>query len=81
MKTIDSSIEDASFAELDALCREAGITPSEFAARATAASMQLHKARDAARRDVAGYTTKPVTGEEFAMDPADLGRLDDENLE
>jgi hypothetical protein len=78
MKIIDISIEDASFLELDALCRAAGITPSEFAARATAAAIRLHKARDAARRDVAGYTAIPVTVEEFAMDPKDLERLNDE---
>lgn len=75
MRTIDISIEDASYAVLDAVFRVAGLTPAEFALRATAAAIRLHKARDAARRDAAGYVAKPVTDNEFAIDPADMDRL------
>jgi hypothetical protein len=78
MRTLDIAIEDASFAELDAVSRAAGLTPAEFARRATASAVRLHKARDAARRDAAGYAAAPVGDEEFAIDPNDLERAGDE---
>jgi hypothetical protein len=76
MRIVDISIEDGSFAELDAVSRASGLTPAEFARRATAAAVRLHKARDAARRDVAGYAATPVADDEFAIDPDDLLRAD-----
>ncbi|MBV8781011.1 MAG: hypothetical protein JO353_06405 [Phycisphaerae bacterium] len=78
MRTLDISIEDALSAELEAVSRAAGMTPAEFARRATTAAIRLHKARDAARRDLAGCSAAPVTDEEFAVDLADLERVDDE---
>ena len=45
MRTVDISIEDASFAELDAVSRAAGLTPAEFVRPATAAAVRMHKAR------------------------------------
>jgi hypothetical protein len=78
MRTLDISIEESSFAELDAVSRAAGLTPVEFVRRAAAAAVRLHKARDAARRDQAGYAAAPVGDDEFAIDPADLQREDDE---
>jgi hypothetical protein len=77
MRIVDISIEDASFAELDAVSRASGLTPAEFARRATSAAVRLHKARDAARRDVTGYATTPVGEDEFAIDPDDLQRAED----
>ena len=77
MRTVDITIGDASFAELDAVARAAGLTPAEFARRATAAAVRLHKARDAARRDAQGYAAAPVTDDEFAVSPEDLNRADD----
>ena len=77
MRTIDFTIEDASFAELDAVSRAAGLTPAEFARRAAAAAVRLHKARDAARRDREGYVLSPVTDEEFAVGLDDLKWADD----
>ena len=77
MRTIDITVEDATFDELDALSRAAGMTASEFARRATAAAIRSHKARDAARRDAVGYSASPVTDDEFAVDPDDLKRADD----
>jgi hypothetical protein len=78
MRTVDISIEDASFAELDAVSRAAGLTPAEFVRRATAAAVRVHKAREAARRDADGYAAAPVSSDEFAIDPADLMRGGDE---
>jgi hypothetical protein len=77
MRTVDITIEDTSFAELDAVSRAAGLTPAEFARRATAAAVRLYKARDAARRDAEGYAASPVIDDEFAIDPEDLKRADD----
>ena len=78
MRTLDIAIEDASYAELDAVAREAGLTPAEFARRATAAAVRSVKARSAARRDEAGYQCHPVAEGEFTIDPADLLRDSDE---
>ncbi len=78
MRTLDISIEDQSFAELDSVSRAAGMTPSEFVRRAAAAAVRLHKARDATKRDQAGYAAAPVADDEFAIDPSDLQRADDE---
>jgi hypothetical protein len=78
MRTIDICIEDSSFAELDAVSRAAGLTPAEFARRATAAAVRIHKARDAAARDVAGYASSPVQDDEFPIDPADMERSENE---
>lgn len=77
MRTVDITIEDASFAELDAVARAAGLSPAEFARRATAAAVRLHKARDAARRDAAGYSAAPASDDEFAVAPEDLKWADD----
>jgi hypothetical protein len=77
MRTIDITIEEASFAELDAVSRAAGLTPAEFARRATAAAVRLHKARSATNRDAKGYAASPVIDEEFAVDPNDLKQADD----
>ena len=78
MRTLDISIEDRSFEELDAVSRAAGLTHEEFARRATAAAVRACKTRDAAARDIAGYTAAPVGADEFAIDPADLQRTGDE---
>lgn len=78
MRTVGITIEDASFAELDAVSRAAGLTPAEFVRRATAAAVHLHKSRDAARRDQSGYGSQPVRDEEFAIAPEDLARGDNE---
>jgi hypothetical protein len=78
MRTVDITIEDQSFAELDAVSRAAGLTPAEFARRATAAAVRLHKSRDAARRDISGYGAQPVQDDEFAIAEEDLARADDE---
>ena len=78
MRTLDIAIEDQSFAELDSVSRAAGMTPAEFVRRAAAAAVRLHKARDAAARDQAGYAAAPVADGEFAIDPADLQRAEDE---
>jgi len=72
MRTIDLTIEDASFAELDSVARATGLTPAEFARRATAAAVRIHRARLAAARDESGYEKSPVTPDEFAVDPQDL---------
>ena len=77
MRTLDITIEDTSFAELDAVSRAAGLTPAEFARRATAAAVRLHRARDAAARDITGYANAPVADDEFAIDPEDLKWADD----
>ena len=77
MHTVDITIEDASFAELDAVSRAAGLTPAEFVRRAAAAAVRLHKTRDAARRDTEGYAAAPVSDDEFAIDPNDLNGTDD----
>ena len=78
MRNVDILIEDASFAELDSVCRASGLTPAEFARRATAAAVRLYKARDAAKRDVVGYAAEPVGENEFAIDPNDILKADDE---
>jgi hypothetical protein len=78
MRTLDISIEEGSFAELDAVAKAAGLTPSEFARRATAAAVRLHKTRQATARDIAGYAATPVGADEFAIDPKDLERADNE---
>lgn len=78
MRTIDISIEDARFEELSAVAQSAGMTPAEFARRATAAAVKSYKARHAAARDAFGYQNKPVGDEEFAIDLADLQRAGDE---
>jgi len=78
MRTLDITIEDQSFAELDAGSRAAGLTPAEFARRATAAAVRLHKSRDASRRDISGYSANPIEDDEFAIDAEDLKRVDDE---
>jgi hypothetical protein len=78
MQTVGITIEDASFAELNAVSQAAGLTPAEFVRRAAAAAVRLHKARDAAQRDIAGYAALPVTDDEFAIDPADLTQAADE---
>jgi hypothetical protein len=79
MRTVDITIEDASFAELDAISRAAGLTPAEFALRATAAAVRLHKVRNAAQRDIQGYTASPIQPDEFAFDPNDLQWADNES--
>lgn len=78
MRTVDITIEDASFDELDAISRAAGLTLAEFIRRAAAAAIRLYKVRDAARRDTVGYTAASVGDEEFAIDPDDLNRADDD---
>ena len=70
-------IEESSFAELDAVSRAAGMTPAEFARRATAAAVRRHKSNDASRRDADGYSTNPVADDEFTVDPEDLKWADD----
>jgi len=77
MRTVDITIEESSFAELDAVSRAAGLTPAEFARRATAAAVRWHKARDAAGRDISGYAASPVRDDEFVVDPDDLKWADD----
>jgi hypothetical protein len=77
MRTVDITIEDASFAELDAVSRAAGLTPAEFVRRAAAAAVRLHRARDAAQRDQVGYANAPITDDEFAVSPEDLKWADD----
>ena len=72
MRTVDVVIEDSSFTELDAVCSATGLTPAEFIRRAAVSAVRLYKARDAARRDTAGYAAAPVGEDEFAVDPADL---------
>jgi hypothetical protein len=78
MRTVDITIEDTSFAELDAVSRAAGLTPAEFVRRATAAAVRIYKGRDATRRDVGGYSAQPVQDDEFAIAEEDLLRSDDE---
>ena len=78
MRTLDIVIEDASFDELDAVSRAAGMTPAEFVRRAAAAAVRMHKARDATRRDLAGYGASPVADDEFTIDPDDLRRAGNE---
>lgn len=78
MRTVDITIEDASFAELDEVSRAAGLTPAEFVRRAAAAAVHLHKSRDAARRDERGYAAQPVWDDEFAIAPEDLARGDNQ---
>lgn len=77
MRTLDITIEDASYAELDAASRAIGLTPAEFVRRAAAAAVRGHHARDAARRDAEGYAAQPVADDEFAVHPDDLSRADD----
>ena len=77
MHKVDITIEDASFAELDAASRAAGLTPAEFVRRGTAAAVRAQKARDAARRDIEGYVAAPIASDEFAIDPQDLNWADD----
>lgn len=77
MHTLDISIEDTTFAELDAVARAAGMTPTEFARKATEAAVRWHKSRDATKRDIAGYSALPPVDDEFAVDPEDLKRADD----
>jgi len=77
MHIMDLSIEDASFAELDAVSRARGLTPAEFARRAIAAAVRLHKSRDASSRDQAGYAAAPVGNDEFAVDLDDLRASDE----
>lgn len=77
MRTVDITIEESSFAELDAVSRAAGMTPAEFARRATAAAVRRHKSKDASRRDADGYSTSPVADDEFTVDPEDLKWADD----
>jgi hypothetical protein len=72
MRTLDIVIEDASFAELDWVAQQAGLTPVEFARRATAAAVRHHRARLAALRDETGYEKSPVKADEFTVDPQDL---------
>lgn len=77
MRTVDITIDDMVFDDLDAVARAAGMTPAEFARRATAAAVRSHKARRAGQRDELGYLSQPVQDEEFSVDPNDLKQIDD----
>lgn len=77
MQTVPITIEDTTFADLAAAARTVGLTPAEYVRRATEAALQRHKARDAARRDLAGYAAHPPADDEFAVVPADLTGPDD----
>ncbi|MGC4032516.1 MAG: hypothetical protein QM754_12450 [Tepidisphaeraceae bacterium] len=46
---MDISIEDATFAELDAVARAVGMTPAEFVRQAAESELKRHKAVDVAR--------------------------------